>query len=143
MAKKPAEPEIITSSDLLHPKGRSYWLDDSMFKEDEATGLLTPGFSLLEVAKCFLGRDPDWLRWRMRWDRAAEAKGNRPMLYLDGQPLEWKRRNDKDPKSGRYFTLADIERLAHALCQSGFISGTDLAHVTLMVRSCARLHGAA
>lgn len=143
MPKKPAEPEIITSADLLHPRGQNYWLNDEMFGTDETTGLLSPGFSVQEVANCFFGVKPDWLRWRMRWDRAAEAKGNQPLIALDGKPLEFKRRNPEDPKSGRYYTLADIERLAHALARAGYISGTDLAHVVLMVRTCARLHGAA
>jgi hypothetical protein len=141
MPKKPAEPEVISSVDLLHPRGKQFWLKDSMFRTDEKTGLLEPSFSVQEVARCFLGVKPDWLRWRMRSDRTAESHGQPPLLSLDGKSLEFKRRNPEDPKSGRYYTLADIERVAHALCQGGYISGTDLAHVVLMVRTCARLHG--
>lgn len=139
--KKAAEPEIISSADLLHPRGKAFWLKDTMFETDEKTGLLEPSFSVQEVARCFLGVKPDWLRWRMRSDRAAESRGQEPLLMLNRKPLEFKRRNPSDPKSGRYYTLADIERVAHALCQSGYIDGTKLAHVVLMVRTCARLHG--
>lgn len=139
MTTSDSEPLIISTNDLLHPEGRRFWLDDSMFDKD-AQGLYKPRFSVQEVAKCFFGKGADWLRWRSRPD----SKGNHPHGYfiLDGKPMDFKRLPSADPDqaTARYYTLADIERMAHALAQQGAIDGTRLAHIVLMARTCARLY---
>jgi hypothetical protein len=200
-----SEPLILSSMDLIHPSGRRFWLDDSMFDKDPKTGLEIPHFSVQEVAKCFFGKGADWLRWRSRPDkerdvRCPHCKGTGkvqieekkrpgtcsnckgrgrttiPQQYphgyflLDGKPLEFKRLPsgvkcskckgtgqlktrqcsacdgvgkviDPDAHTARYYTLADIERMAHALAQQGIIDGTRLAHTILMAKVNARLYG--
>lgn len=170
---------IVLSSDDLSPRdGRNYFLDDSDFKIDDKHGMHIPNFAVQEVAKCFFGREADWLRWRMRPDKAKQSRrcpdcagegkilgknGSRtrkcptckgegtvvpPQTYpdgcfiLDGKPMEFKRKpSPTGSETARYFTLADIERMAHALAQQGIIDGTRLSLIVLQVQACARTWG--
>lgn len=146
---QPGEPEplIIAEPEMLMPQGRRFWTDDSMFHPDK-DGRLSPNFSVQVVSEVFFGNGPDWLRWRMRPDDKKEeqpdgtfevVKGKYPHGYfvLDGEPMQFKR-----TKAGaRYFTLADIERMAHALAQGGHIDGAQLALVVQMVKICSKIHG--
>lgn len=144
---EPEQPLIISTYDLL-PPGRRFWLDDEMFSTDEKSGMVVPHFSVQETAKVFFGKGPDWLRWRMRPDKPNyEGAQKFPDGYflLDGEPMDFKRKpgvkGGFDDNTARYFTLADIERMAHALTQVGAMDGMRLAHIVLMVRTCARLYG--
>jgi hypothetical protein len=147
---EPEQPLIISTHDLL-PPGRRFWLDDSMFAFDEKTQMIIPHFSVQETAKVFFGKGPDWLRWRMRPDKPNDVGNQRfPEGYflLDGEPMDFKRkptsrRGRSDDNTARYFTLADIERMAHALTQVGAMDGVRLANIVMMVRTCARLYGVA
>lgn len=146
---EPTEPMVVADPDLILPKGRKFFLDDSMFSEGK-DGVIVPNFKVKEAAKVFFGKSDDWLRWKMRprnrritnpeTGEVEILPGDRPdgAFVLDGKPLEFKRTGP----NARYFTLADIERMAHALAQSGDIDGQALIHITRMVVSCARLHGA-
>src|SRR5262245_46041500 len=138
---------LFSTQDLITPPDRDFWLYDEMFRKDEKTGMPIPSFPVKVVAQVFFGQNSDWLRWRMRPDAPSKKDGTQkyPEGYfvLDGEPLEFKRRPGvADETTARYFTLADIERMAHALGQQGLIDGGKLAHIILMVRTCARLYGA-
>ena len=85
-------------------------------------------------------------------DVAERAGVSRTLVsfILDGKPLEFKRLalpksspkyGDPNAETARYYTLADVERMAHALGQQGVIDGRRVAHIVLMARVCAELHG--
>lgn len=147
MSEALPQPLIVSTSDTLTPPGRRFWLDDSMFEKDEK-GMFTPRFSVQEIAKTFFAQSSDWLRWRMRPDKPnkqGEVRFPEGFFVLDGKPLKFKRliSDSKDPnhQTARYFTLADIERMAHALAQQGIIDGLRLGNILTMLRCCARLYG--
>lgn len=149
------EPMVLAQPELLLPEGQRFWTDDSMFAEDKK-GLPNPHFSVQEVSKVFFGNGADWLRWRMRPDDKkvkgedgeylrnedgsyVMEKGDYPDGYfvLDGEPMTFKR-----TKAGsRYFTLADIERMAHALAQGGHIDGAQLTNIVVVVKTVAKIYG--
>ncbi len=143
------EPLVVADPELLSlPEGQRFWLDDSMFPLDKH-GVPAPAFKSKEVAEIFFGKSVDWLRWRMRSNdkrvkdketkKVTVIKGDHPdgFFLLDGKPLEFKR---TDP-GARYYTLADIEKMACALAQEGSIDGQRYSLVVKMVVTCARLRG--
>jgi hypothetical protein len=153
----PPEPLVVSESEAepLVPEGARFVTDDSMFDEDK-DGRLTPHFSVQEVAKIFFGNGPDWLRWRMRPDdkkvKGPDGKFLRnedgtfvmkPDKYpegyfvLDGEVMDFKR----TPADARYFTLADIERMAHALAQGDNLDGEQLINVIVLVKTIAKVYG--
>jgi hypothetical protein len=111
--------------------GRWFYLWDDMFPLDSHQHPY-PNFAVQEAAKVFFGRGADWLRWRYRAGREY------PLGYfvLDGIVLEPKR----NQKGIRYYTLADIERMAYALTANGAIDGMMLANVLEIVLNIARLY---
>ena len=117
-----------------------FYLHDEMFPKGN-TGRLEPNFSVQEVAKTFFGRKADWLRWRYKSDQNPRkpdlpAKHPHGFFVLDGEPLE-----PKTTEAGaRYYTLADIERMGHALAQNGAIDGDTLEHVVEVCVNVALLH---
>lgn len=137
-----SEPLVVVDVDLLTPPDRRFWLDPETIPD-------TPTFKVKEVAQIFFGKSVDWLRWRMRPDdkrvtdpRTGKTKvipGEHPegFFVLDGVPLEFGR----TASNSRYFTLADIERMVHALLQQGSIDGRTANLSMRMVVTCARLHG--
>lgn len=147
--ERPApEPLVVAVPEALVPPGSRFATNDSMFRPDK-DGLLTPHFSVQEVAKFFFGNGPDWLRWRMRPDdkrikhedgTVEVVHGKYPEGYfvLDGEVMEFKRTS----AGARYFTLADIERMAHALAQGDHIDGAQLTNITVLVKTCAKVYGA-
>lgn len=86
-----------------------------------------PVFTVSEVAKVFFGRSPHWVRWR-------ERKG---FFILDGEEVGTHRTDE----GARRYTLADVEKMAHALAQKEAINGAQLANALLMVRTCAKVWG--
>lgn len=71
-----------------------------------------PIFTVSEAAKLFFARTASWLRWR-------ERTGS---LRVNNQEVGTGR---SDANSRRY-SLADIEKVAHALAVNGAISSTQL-----------------
>lgn len=138
-------PIVLSSDDLTPSGGRTYFLDDKDFKIDARSGMHVPNFAVQEVAKCFFGREADWLRWRMRPDKArVDGKQTYPngCFVLNGKPMKFKRKpSEHGGETARYFTLADIERMAHALAQQGIIDGTRLSLIVIQVRACAKTWG--
>jgi hypothetical protein len=135
---------------LAKPAGR-YWFYDEMFntclvkvkvdKEFVYEERLTPHYSVQEVAKFFFGRTADWLRWRYLSDEKTDKKtgeitpAKHPDGYfvLDGVPLEPK----KSLTGYRWYTIADVERMAHALAQNGAIDGWQLDNIVNLVKAAA------
>ena len=126
---------------MARKKAIPFLFDDDMF-DDDKDGLPIPHFSVQEAAKGFFGRSSDWLRWRYRPDRPT-AKGGGvshfPQGYfiLDGEPVEAKMTD----KGARYYTLADIERMAYALAQNRVLSHEELQAVLISVAANAALNG--
>jgi hypothetical protein len=112
--------------------GMVFFLWDNMFPRTE-DGIPLPNYTVQETAKFFFGRGSDWLRWRYR------PANDYPDGYfvLNGTILTAKR-----TKTGnRYYTLADIERMAHALAQNHALDGEQLLVIIHLVLFQARVHG--
>lgn len=112
--------------------GMSFYLWDNMFPTT-TTGMPRPVYTVQETAKLFFGKGSDWLRWRYR-----PAEPNYPNGYfvLNGVLLEPKRTE----KGNRFYTLADIERMAHALVENHAIDPDHLSVVLQLVLLQARLY---
>lgn len=108
---------------------REFFLWDDMFSYD-ANNLPHPHFSVQETAKAFFTRSPWWLRWRYRDD-------SRPAFVLNGVSLVPKR----TPTGNRYYTLADIERMAHAMADAEMINGERLVQILTLVLTQAAMYG--
>lgn len=92
-----------------------------------------PHYGVAEAAKFFFGKSADWLRWR---SKKSEQYPNGSFV-LDGEPLPDRRAD----YNFRYYTLADIEKMAHALMQAGAIDGARLANIITLVKYEAKLYG--
>jgi hypothetical protein len=123
---------VLSDPELLSPPDKKFWTDDGMFLPDK-DGFPRPRFSVQEVSKFFFGKGPDWLRWRMR-ESEEYPKG---YFVLDSKAIEPKR----TVAGARYFTLADVERMAHALAQQGGIDGQQLTNIVVLVKTCAKVYG--
>ncbi len=137
---EPQELAAIPFSDLaerygIQPQvdenGREFFTWDNMFQRD-GEGMPLPRYTVQETAKLFFAKGPDWLRWRYR------PANHYPSGYfvLDGTVLDPKRTE----KGNRYYTLADIERMAHALVENNAIDGEQLSVIIQIVLLQARLH---
>lgn len=97
--------------------GLLFYLWDDMFPTNEV-GRPKPSFAAKEAAGVFFGKSADWLRWR--YLPATDYPDG--YFVLGNRILEPKR-----SESGqRYYTLADIERMAHALAQNDAIDGPQV-----------------
>lgn len=121
--------------------GGGFLFHDEQFKKDrkdvyeegDKLGRPIPNYSVNEVAKFFFGRNASWMRWRYSSDERVSpvtGKTNVPKhpdgyFVLNGEPLIPK----ISPQGQRYYTIADVERMAHALTQNDVISGTALQEV--------------
>lgn len=112
--------------------GLSFFLWDNMFPTT-TNGMPRPIYTVQETAKLFFGKGSDWLRWRYR---AAEPNYPNGYFVLNGIVLEPKRTE----KGNRYYTLADIERMAYALVENHAIDPDHLAVVLQLVLLQARLY---
>lgn len=119
------EPQTDPHSD------REFFLWDNMFTRTE-DGLPLPNYTVQETAKVFFGKGSDWLRWRYR--PATHFPDG--YFVLDGVVLRPKRTES----GNRYYTLADIERMAHALVENNAIDGEHLLIIIHMLLLQARLH---
>lgn len=144
------EPEPLVISEQEHVGEAQFYTNDDMFPVQQivdADGtvidevLPKPIFTVQEVAKFFFGRSADWMRWRISPDKPPtnasadwEPKYPHGMLVLDGEPLPERRTK----ANYRYYTLADIERMAHALKQHDAIDGSALANTVSIVKYVAK-----
>ena len=111
---------------------RYFWLWDDQFSLDD-DNRPRPNFSVQEAAQAFFGKTSWWLRWCYR---AAPGKPNGSFV-LNGVLIVPKR----TAKGSRYYTLADIERMAHALAEGRSISGEKVAQIMSIVLILAAQHG--
>jgi DNA-binding transcriptional ArsR family regulator len=81
-----------------------------------------PRFSVGEVSKTFFARSSQWLR----------DQENEGYLVVEGVGMVIPRR---EGKYARYYTLADIEMVAHALAYHRRISGSKLRSILLALKS--------
>ncbi|WP_428957800.1 hypothetical protein [Streptomyces sp. cg35] len=156
---QPLEPIIIEpheSDRLADPAKGEFLLYDKDFppEEDprfavvtEGEPLCKPHFGLSETAAWVFGRKPDWLRRMTKgkpW-RNQTADGYTPMqttpLLLQGKPLIIRQVKGRGLGPQRRFTLADIERLAWALYETGSIDGAELQRASAILVAVARQYG--
>lgn len=144
------EPEPLVMTDAEHVGEQKFYMSDDMFPVQQivdADGtvidevLPKPIFTVQEVAKFFFGKSSDWMRWRIQPDKppakaSDEEKANwvprypNGMLVLDGEPLPERRTKS----NYRYYTLADVEKMAHALKQHNAIDGHTLNTAVSLVK---------
>lgn len=88
-----------------------------------------PRFTVSEVSKIFFGMSPYWIRW---------LEGHaRPAFLFDGKEIVASR----TPKGARYYTLADVELMTHALAQTEFINGAQATNALHIVHAMSRVWG--
>lgn len=114
--------------DVAPPDGRRFWLTDEMLPRGR-NGKLKTAYRISEMTKFFFGRSPDWMRWL---DGRPEG-----VFKIDGAELIIKRTE----AGSRYFTLADVERLAHALLEHGRIDGQQFISTISLVKWVAFSYG--
>lgn len=110
---------------------RDFFMWDHMFTQNE-NGQPLPAYTVQETAKLFFGKGPDWLRWRYR----PANLHPRGYFVLDDVILEPKRTRT----GNRYYTLADIERMAHALVENEAIDGGKFSIILQLILLQAVLH---
>jgi hypothetical protein len=133
------KPHIVAQKD--HYADRDFVMKDEWFVEKTSVDEQgvehieppVPHYGVAEAAKFFFGKSADWLRWR---SKKTEQSPN-GFFTLDGNPLP-DRRGDFN---FRYYTLADIEKMAHALAQNGAIDGGRLETIITLVKAEAKLYG--
>lgn len=110
---------------------RNFFLWDDMFSYDE-NNKPHPTFAVQEAAKMFFARGSWWLRWKYRREDYPDG----PFL-LNGVAIEAKRHGN----GSRYYTLADIERMAWSLADQGSINGEKLTQIITLVLVQASMYG--
>lgn len=117
---------VVVNEAIMTPDNRPYWV----MPEVLAAIPNLPMFSIGVVAQAFFGMHPDTLRYWV-W---REIKKGGPIL--DGNRMEIR-------SNGKYriYSIADVERLAHALAQAGYIDGERLGRIILMVKTNAQMFG--
>lgn len=129
-------PETVDPSILY---GRRFWVHDEDFEPDPKTGRAGPTFSVKEAGLMFFDKSPDWIRWR-----SGPAR-NHPNGYFVLDPDDPEKRQVLEARrtshAARYYSLADIERMAHALLQNGAIDGEYFTCIIMLVKWRARLSG--
>lgn len=108
------------------PPGRRFWLNDDDMPRNRKNQI-KPTFRISEVARFFFARSADWMRWL---DGLADAESPYGVFTLDGKPLQAKRTDS----GSRTYTLADIERMAHALLEHGRIDGRQFIATIALVK---------
>lgn len=102
-------------------------LDPDKLMLDGVDTAKEPHFTVSEVAKVFFARTSHWIRWL----ESQQA------FILDGENVA-ERRTDK---GARVYTLADVERMTHALAVNGKINGAQAANALHIVQTIARVWG--
>lgn len=108
------------------PPGRRFWIDDISMPRNRKDQI-KPTFRISEVARFFFARSADWMRWLDSLASPSEPYG---VFTLDGEPLKIKR----TASGSRVYTLADIERLAHALLEHDKIDGRQFSATIALVK---------
>jgi hypothetical protein len=134
---EPTPKEHSVSASILNDREPTVELTDSVLDPDklilEGVDMGEfPTYSVGEVAKFFFAKSPHWIRWN-------EERG---FFTLDGQKVGTTRTTPKVAKVGqRRFTLADVEKMAHALAEKGALPTHELRRTLHLVEAQARLWG--
>lgn len=112
--------------------GLWFYLWDDMFPTTE-TGRPKPFFQAQDTAKIFFGKGADWLRWRYH-----PAIGHPNGYFVLGDTILEPKRTESGQ---RYYTLADVERMAHALAQNDAIDGGQVMTTISIALNIARVYG--
>jgi hypothetical protein len=127
-------------ADGLTPEGRDYWIYPEMLQTDK-NGVLVPSYTVKEVALVFFAKSADWLRWRSRPVHPHEPQEPhsdrcRPDGYfvLDDEPIV----PERTEHGARVYSLANVERMAHALTQNGGMSTEELIETIMIIKWTAR-----
>lgn len=131
MPPKPQR-ESLFSNVQWHAPGREFWITDEMITRGKK-GEPKPWYSTHTVATVFIGRSAAWLRVRMR----TSEEHPESELVLNGKALDIHR----SPTGDRQFSLADIEKTAHALYNSGAIDEDRFVCMIELVIWSARQNG--
>jgi hypothetical protein len=151
-AEEAARINILAEGVSPESLGRDYWIYDEMLpKHDEIVDedgnpVPLPNFTVKETAKVFFARSADWLRWRGRPVHAGHKENDgQPctdrchpdgFFILDEELLEPRRTE----AGARFYSLADVERMAHALAQNGALSTEKLIETIMIIKWVARLY---
>lgn len=124
-----------------------------------------PRFTVSEIAKVFFGKSPHWVRWREKkgffiLDGSPDCTHSEGYQGIDEDTdleitkfrtliIDGKCANcggidvtgHRTEVGARSYTLADVEKMAHALAQQGGINGAELGHALLAVQTVARVWG--
>lgn len=139
------QPLIVANKNLDLPEGQRWILEEEMIDTD-SKGMPIPMLRVGTVTTVFFGRKSNWFYYLTApreikgYDEnktAIRGRSESNWLTLDGEPLEFRR----DEGNNRYLSLADVERLAHAVAQNRRIDGAELQRVLLMVKTCAQQYG--
>lgn len=137
----PAAAQPLIVADEVHLTDKDFvtnpdwFLEDSFIDGDGVTRkiLPTPNYTVQETAKFFFGKSSDWLRWRSK-----KTPDNPDGLFIiNGEPLP-DRRTDV---GFRYYTLADIERMGHAMAHGNGIDGATLNNLIGLIKYSCRQYG--
>lgn len=120
-------PDIM--SDVRPPHGRRFWVTEEMVAQStDRKKNVRPIFTITQVASVFFARSSDWIRYI---DGLGEDG-----FYLDGHKLMPARTES----AARYYTLADVEKMAHALLNNDRIDPMQFAGTINIVRWIACLY---
>lgn len=135
---------VYTDPRLVDPNGDRRWmLDEAMIPQDKE-GMPFPYFRTRHVAAFFFGRKNSWLYFMFAprkfsgYDEQGHEIRERitSLMVLDGEELVF-----RTDKQGRFYSLADIERMTHSLAQQRRIDGATAQRALLMVKTCAQQAG--
>lgn len=141
MGKKVEPQPLITVHEEHYFDRGEFLCDPAWFVETttiDARGrekkiLPKPSYTVAEASKMFFGKTPDWMRWlSKKTDKHPDG-----FFILDGEPIE----EHRTEHNFRYYTLADIEKMAHALAFNGVIDGAKCATIISLVKHSLRLYG--
>lgn len=122
-----AVPDFVKG--VMPPRGRRFWVTDEMVtKSHTRTGQIKPTFSISAVSRVFFAKSSDWIRYM----DTREEEG----FFLDGLQLT----PTRSEAGSRIYTLADAEKMAHALLQNGRIDLMHFAATIQIIKSMAYLY---
>lgn len=87
-----------------------------------------PRYTVSEVAKFFFAKSAHWIRWQEK-PPGPKTKGGGGLLTEEGQTVV----EHRTEGGARYYTLRDVELMAHALCRNGAIDALHLKNVLRLV----------
>lgn len=115
--------------EVMPPRGRRFWVTDEMVMTSKSrTGKVKPTFSIAVLARVFFAKSSDWVRYMDTRDEEG--------FYLDGELLT----PTRSEAGSRIYTLADVEKMAHALLQNSRIDLMHFAATIQIIKSMAYLY---